>query len=328
MKRVLIITVLLVAGASYAAVTWLGARAEEKNSAFRREFSSTAARIDSEFRHRETTVKGIKWHYVEQGPADGPVILFLHGLPECWYSWHYVMPLIDSNYRQIVLDMKGYGRSDKQDDDYNWHVVARQISELMDGLEINRFFVVGHDWGSLIGSVLVSDYPNRILGFVRMQADLIRSSLIRSLVRKPQFLLFQLNWLGTLFMEDAAWFIDRVYPPRMATDFKPVDRDYLVNEFARDGVAQQVPKYFKLKNWDLDAAMTKICKEAFPFPVLILQADKDASQPVSLFESVSSECPRVELRWISDASHFSNFDKPEEVARAINDFLSRARLQR
>jgi len=128
-------------------------------------------------------------------------------------------------------------------------------------------------------------------------------------------------------MEDAAWFIDRVYPPRMATEFKPVDRDYLVNEFARAGVALQIPKYFKLKNWDLDAAMTKICKEAFPFPVLILQADSDPAQPVSLFESVPSECPRVELRWIRGASHFSNFDKPEEVAKAINEFLGRSRLQ-
>ena len=326
MKRILIVSVLVLAAASYAAVTWLGARAEEKNSTFRREFSSTAARIDSQYRHKDTTVKGIKWHYVEQGPADGPVILFLHGLPECWYSWHYVIPLIDPKYRQIILDMKGYGRSDKQDDNFSWHVVAGQISELMDSLDINQFFVVGHDWGSLIGSVLISDYPNRILGFVRLQADLVRSGVIRSLMRKPQFLLFQSNWLGTLFMEDAAWFIDRVYPARMATAFKPVDRDYLVNEFARDGVARQIPKYFKLKNWDLDAALTKICKETFPFPILILQADKDPAQPVSMFENVSSECPRVELRWISDASHFSNFDSPEEVAGAINEFLSRSRL--
>ena len=328
MKKLLIITVLLVAAAIYGAVTWLGAEAEEKNSAFRKEFSATAAKIDSQYRHKDTTIKGTKWHYVEQGPADGPVILFLHGLPECWYSWRYVMPLIEPKYRQIVLDMKGYGRSDKQDDDYNWHVVARQILELMDSQDIRRFFVVGHDWGSLIGSVLVSDYPDRILGFVRMQADLIRTGILRSLMRKPQFLLFQSNWLGTRFMEDAARFIDMVYPPRMATEFKPLDRDYLVYEFARDGVARQIPKYFKVKNWDLDAAMTKICKEAFPFPVLILQGDKDASQPVSLFENVPTGCPRVELRWIRDANHFSNFDKPEEVAEAINEFLGRSRLQR
>jgi len=325
MKKTLIVSVLVLAVASYAAVTWLGARAEEKNSIFRQEFGATAAKIDAQYRHKDKTVNGIKWHYVEQGPDEGPVILFLHGLPECWYSWHYVMPLIDPKYRLIVLDMKGYGRSDKQDGDYSWHAVARQISELMDSLAIKQFFVVGHDWGSLIGSVLVSDYPNRVLGFVRMQADLLRSGILRSLMRKPQFLLFQSNWIGSLFMEDAAWFIDRVYPPRMAMEFKPVDRDYLVNEFARAGVALQIPKYFKLKNWDLDAAMTKICKEAFPFPVLILQADKDPAQPVSLFESVPSECPRVELRWIRGASHFSNFDKPEEVARAINEFLSRAR---
>jgi hypothetical protein len=75
MKRILIITGLLLAAASYAAVTWLGGRAEEKNSAFRKEFSATAAKIDSQYRHKDTTVKGIKWHYVEQGPDDGPAII-------------------------------------------------------------------------------------------------------------------------------------------------------------------------------------------------------------------------------------------------------------
>jgi len=195
MKKILIVSVLVLAAASYAAVTWLGARAEEKNSIFRKEFGSTASKIDAQYRHKDKTVNGIKWHYVEQGPDEGPVILFLHGLPEGWYSWHYVMPLIDPKYRLIVLDMKGYGRSDKQDGDYSWHAVAREISELMDSLAIKQFFVVGHDWGSLIGSVLVSDYPNRVLGFVRMQADLLRSGILRSLIRKPLLAVpVQLDW--------------------------------------------------------------------------------------------------------------------------------------
>jgi len=69
-------------------------------------------------------------------------------------------------------------------------------------------------------------------------------------------------------------------------------------------------------------------KRILLFPVLNLQAEKDAFQPVSLFETVGCECPRVELRLIRDASHFSNFDKPEEVARAINEFLGRSSLRR
>jgi pimeloyl-ACP methyl ester carboxylesterase len=58
---------------------------------------------------------------------------------------------------------------------------------------------------------------------------------------------------------------------------------------------------------------------------MILQADGDPSQPVSIFDDVPRQCPGVELRWIENASHFSNLDQPEAVARAINEFVDRDR---
>ena len=298
-------------------------RLEVKNARFMAEFRARVKEIDSKFNHHDTVVNGIKWHYVDQGPKEGTAIVFLHGLPEGWYSWRYVLPLLDPKYRLIAPDMKGYGRSDKEDNNYDWHVVARQTLEFVTSLGIDKFYVVGHDWGSLIGSVLVSDHPRRILGYVRMQADLLRPGTITNWIKKPQFLLFQSHWLATYMMRDAEWFIDRVYPPRMKKPFDPVDRNYFINEFSRPGVADQVPRYFKTANWDLDAALDRICKGKFSFPIMILQADSDPSQPVSIFEAVPHQCPGVELRWIKNASHFSNLDQPEEVAQAINDFVHR-----
>jgi len=296
-------------------------RLQRETARFRGEFRATAEAIDARFNHQDKVVNGIKWHYVDEGPRDGDIVLFLHGLPEGWYCWRYILPLIDPTYRLIAIDMKGYGRSDKQDDNYDWHVVAQQTLDLVDSIGDKKFYVVGHDWGSLIGSVLVVDHPDRILGFVRMQADLIPRTSVRGLARKPQFLLFQLNWLATFMMQDARWFIDLVYPPRMASPFVPEDRGYLIYEFSRPGVAAQVPKYFKLKNWDLDTAIRKICKEKLPFPILALQADRDPHQPISSFSHAESECPNIELKWITNASHFDNFDQPEQVADAINRFV-------
>jgi pimeloyl-ACP methyl ester carboxylesterase len=107
---------------------------------------------------------------------------------------------------------------------------------------------------------------------------------------------------------------------RFMADFRAKANE---NEFSRPGVAEQVPKYFKTSNWDLEAALDRICKGIFSFPIVILQADGDPAQPVSIFEDVPRQCPNVELRWIKDASHFSNLDQPEEVARAISEFVNR-----
>ena len=297
----------------------------EKYARLRTDFQPIHGAIDARFNHRDRIVKGIQWHYVDEGAPEGRVILFLHGLPEGWYSWHYVLPQIDPKYRLIAIDMKGYGRSDLKDGNYNWHYVAGQIVDLMDSLQIRNFFVVSHDWGSIIGSVLVSDHPQRILGFVRMEADLVPKTgreMLSTYLQKPQWLLFRINWMATYLMQDPSRFIDLVYKSRMVTPFKQVDRNYLVYEFSRPGVAEMNPKYFKRKNWDLDTAIGKICKNNFPFPVLQLQADRDPAQPKSLFEDVSTKCPNVRLGWVSKASHFDNFDQPKQVADTINRFVN------
>jgi epoxide hydrolase 4 len=289
---------------------------------FRAAFQPQHDALDSHFNHHETTVAGLRWHYVDEGAPAGRVILFLHGLPEGWYSWRYVLPLVDHNYRLIAVDMKGYGRSDLQDADYDWHHVAAQTLDLMDSLGVRQFYVVGHDWGALIGSVLVADHPDRILGFVRMEADLLPKDLkLAEYLQKPQWLLFRSNWLATYLMRDAGRFIDLVYRSRMATPLRAEDRDYLVYEFSRPGVAEMNPRYFKRSNWDLGAALGRICQNTFPFPVLQLQADGDPAQPPEMFADAPAACPNVRLEWVTAAGHFSNLDQPAQVAAAIDRYV-------
>ena len=66
---------------------------------FRADFQPTHDAIDAEYRHCERIVGGIRWHYVDEGAPDGEVILFLHGLPEGWYSWSDVLARVDHSYR-------------------------------------------------------------------------------------------------------------------------------------------------------------------------------------------------------------------------------------
>jgi len=97
-----------------------------KNAKFRAETQEAHDAIDAQFHQKDVSVNGLQWHYVDEGNPNGTVILFLHGLPEGWYSWSKVLPLVDQNYRLIAIDMKGYGRSDRTDTDYNWHTVASE----------------------------------------------------------------------------------------------------------------------------------------------------------------------------------------------------------
>lgn len=300
-------------------------RLAEEYEVFRAVHQAEHDHIDAQFNHQDRVVNGLNWHYVDEGARDGEVILFLHGLPESWYSWRHVLPQVAHTYRLIAIDMKGCGRSDHQDRDYNWHTVAQQILDFMDVLGIRKFYVVSHDWGTTIGSVLVGDHPDRIRGYVRMEAELTSpktpADWITFFRLRPHWLYLQSSWFGRYILQDPGALIDAVYPPRMITPLRLVDRDYLVYEFSRPGVADAISGYFLARNWDLPAATDRICENSFPFPVVQLQATHDPEQPERLFDDVATRCPNVKLEWITNASHFDNLDQPTQVAEAINRFV-------
>ena len=296
----------------------------DRNTAFRLKNQAAHDAVDAKYIHKYIEAGGVRWHYVEAGNPAGPAVLMLHGLPESWYSWSKVLPLLDPSFHYIFPDMKGYGRSTSADMDYNWHHVGDQTMALLDALGVEKAYIVGHDWGTLISSVMVVDHPERFLGYVRMEADLVYQpgqSLDKLYEQKPQWKMFQDTHMATEFLRDASKVIDLVYQPRMRSKFEKADRDYFVFEFSRPGVAEAIANYFKYENWDLETAVTKIAENHFPFPVLQLQADSDPSQPVASFAD-ATKYPGVKLEWITDANHFDNLDQPGQVANAINRFLA------
>ena len=296
-----------------------------RNTAFRAKHQAEHDAIDSKYTHKYVEAGGVHWHYVEMGKTNGPMVLLLHGLPESWYSWHKVLPLLDSSFHYIVPDMKGYGRSTSSDINYNWHHVADQTFSLMDALGTPKFYIVGHDWGALISSVMVTDHPERFLGYIRMEADLKYTpgqSLDKLYAQKPQWKIFQDTARAVLFLSNAEKVIDVVYPSRMLMKLEPIDRNYFIFEFSRPEVAKAIANYFKFGNWDLEAAVTKIANNTFGFPVLQLQADSDPAQPKENFSDIERLFPNVKLEWVTNASHFDNLDQPEQVAYAINRFLN------
>lgn len=112
----------------------------------------------------------LRVHYVDSGPADGRVVLLLHGNP----SWSFlyrkmIPPLTAAGYRCIAPDLVGLGRSDKpaREEDYS---VARHVewmrAALFDALALPAVDLVCQDWGGIIGLRLVAAHPERFRSVV------------------------------------------------------------------------------------------------------------------------------------------------------------------
>ena len=56
--------------------------------------------------------QNIKIHYVSNGRTDKPLMLFVHGFPECWYTWRHQMKAFDKDYHVVAMSPRGYCESD------------------------------------------------------------------------------------------------------------------------------------------------------------------------------------------------------------------------
>lgn len=100
------------------------------------------------YEHRIVETNGIKLHVVVGG--GGPLLLLLHGFPECWATWRHVMqPLKDAGFTVAVPDLRGFNLSDKPKEvgDYVLDHVVSDLVGLIQALGFQKAHVVGHDWG-------------------------------------------------------------------------------------------------------------------------------------------------------------------------------------
>lgn len=112
------------------------------------------------FKDRFVHANGIRQHVVIGG--EGPPLLLVHGWPENWYAWRYVMPELAKKYTVIAVDQRGIGLTEKARTGYDTTTLAHDLAALMTKLGHQRFAVVGHDTGMVISYALAADFRDRV----------------------------------------------------------------------------------------------------------------------------------------------------------------------
>ncbi|KAF7834524.1 Epoxide hydrolase A isoform B [Senna tora] len=124
--------------------------------------------------HRTLSVNGINIHIAEKG-EEGPLILFIHGFPDLWYTWrHQITALASLGYRCVAPDLRGYGDTQVPPTTpptayTSLHVVGDLIA-LLDAVAPaeHSVFVVGHDWGAMMAWSLCLYRPDRVKALINL----------------------------------------------------------------------------------------------------------------------------------------------------------------
>jgi pimeloyl-ACP methyl ester carboxylesterase len=112
------------------------------------------------FKSRHVQANGIRQHAVIGG--NGPPLLLVHGWPQNWYAWRFLMPTLARNHTLIAVDQRGVGLTETPPDGYDAATLASDLAALMTELGHRRFAVAGHDTGMVISYALAADYRDRV----------------------------------------------------------------------------------------------------------------------------------------------------------------------
>ena len=117
----------------------------------------------------------LRMHWIEAGPADGEVVLCLHGEPSWCYLYRKMLPrFAAAGYRALAPDLVGFGRSDKpvERSDYSYRRHLDWLRSWLDAVDLDGINLVCQDWGGLLGLRLAADEPGRFRRIVAANTTL------------------------------------------------------------------------------------------------------------------------------------------------------------
>ncbi len=279
---------------------------------------------------RYIPVNGLELHTIVAGPLDGPLVVLLHGFPECWYTWRkQIKPLVEAGYRVVVPDQRGYNLSDKPRGIHHYRVdaLAADVVELIRSFGREQAIVVGHDWGGIVAWQLAMQQPDIVQQLIVMNAPhpaAFRRELSSNPAqqRKSWYMgFFQLpcapeEMLGHDPVETARYFFRRTAVNQEA--FSSFDLHVMASALA------QPDALTGMLNWYRAAARersTGHATQTIDRPTLLIWAEDDVALGRSLTFGLDQWISHLQLHFIPHCGHWVQNEAPDEVNEQLLAFL-------
>jgi len=289
---------------------------------------------DRSFETLAITANGLRFHALAAGPADGPLVVLLHGFPETAHGWRrQIGPLADAGLRVVAPDQRGVGLSSKPTGiaNYRVHLLAADIVAIVRALGRERAQVVGHDWGGAVAWTLAMRHADVFERAAILDAP-HPAAFVERLRRHPSQLLrswymafFQLPWLPEAVLR--AGHFDRLAKALVATSrpgtFTPADLDVYRSAWAQPGALTGMLNWYRALRLRGGGPGASRGDQRVRVPMRVLWGDRDQALEPALAEASLAWCDAGEVFHFPAATHWLQHEEPEGVSARLLEFLGR-----
>ncbi len=290
---------------------------------------------------RVTLANGIELDVVDEGPRDAPVLIFLHGFPENHRTWRHQIAYFSDRYRCVAPDQRGYAGSSKPlgVENYTPDKMIGDVFLLADALGIEKFTIVGHDWGGAIAwgvalagqhvrveRAIIANAPHPAI-FQKLlythPGQRAASQYIRGFKDPANDDLIRQKGITGILLQEVNW--DR--PNEMPVE----ERERLLREWEDRDACFGMLNYYRGSTMDVPtmdepfevpADYTQPPLPKLTIPTLVVWAMDDLALPPENLEGMEEIIEPLTIVPVHGCGHFVTWEAPDKMNTAMEQFLA------
>ncbi len=238
-----------------------------------------------------STINGIDMYHATYGDDDGTPILMIHGGLAHGDIWSAQVADLMKDYKVIVADTRGHGRSTNDGSDYSYTLLAADYLALLDHLDVEKVHLVGWSDGANIGYSISQTNPERLASHFAHAGNITLDGVDPNAETNEVFG----GYVGTMAADYAA--------------MSPTPDGF--EGFVNDVVTM----WGTSKPGGVDAL------KSVTVPTLVVQSEYDEAILMDHSKKIATLIPSADLLILEDVSHFAPFQAPDQYTAAIRSFI-------
>ncbi|MEQ1755760.1 MAG: alpha/beta hydrolase [Micropepsaceae bacterium] len=298
-------------------------------------------------RHGYAQANELKLHYAASGPADGHLLLFLHGFPEYWRTWRHQLDDLGDMFHCVAPDLPGYNLSSKPAEVARYRtkrLIEDVVSFAGQFSDKRKFTLVAHDWGGALAWAFAIRHPELIDRLVIINA--VHPGAFQREIAKNQEQAGASQYIHEIRAEGSeiryaadnyARLWQSLEKTAQAGHLTPADRAQFTQAWSEPGALTGMFNWYRAMRldppksgaegqaspqaglrenlYDDDALMVRV-------PTRVIWGMQDTALLPGCVEGLERWVPNLDVRRVPDGGHWIVYEKPQLINETIREWLN------